>query len=144
MDDYLDDALQKLPSEPYPESLTGRIMLQVVREQRKRRQLKFTGWAAAAGAALYGTIQISGWWVKSGDVIPAFSVKPILEWAGRFSTSPQQALLGSTLSFWDWTRLFAAQFDWLVVAALLLLLTAGMWGLYSLMLESDRDEVLWV
>jgi hypothetical protein len=144
MDDYLDDALQRLPSDPYPEGLTDRIMLRVVQERRKQRHRKVVGWLSTAAAAVFSGVKISFWWIERGDVFPGFSVQPVIEWVDQLWASPQETMLGSTLSFWDWTRVFASQLDWVVVIALLLLLGAGMWALHDLMLQPDRDEVLWV
>jgi len=144
MNDALDDALRRMPSDPYPEELTDRILSRLALAQRRQRQLRRAGWVSTATAAVSGVWLCAKWLAVHRQMLPDFSAGPVMRWLQHFAGAPQQAFLGGTFSLWDWTRWFSAQIDGLVVAALAALAAAGLWVLVTLLHETDRDEVSWV
>ncbi len=144
MTDHLDNALQNLPSEPYPELLTKQILIRLRRERYRRWILSRTGWIAAGISTAFSVIILSGWWSRADLDMPVYSVPSILNWLNSIRNCSYQAVTENVIAVLDWVGLMAVQRGLIAVVGLGLLLLPAFWVAGKLLFEADMDEVLWV
>jgi hypothetical protein len=144
MTDNLDNALQNLPFEPYPDLLTKQILIRLRRERHRRWVLSRTGWISAGISTAISVRILSGWWSRTDLDIPVYSFPSIMNWFQSIRSSPSQTVTENAMAVLDWIGLMAVQLGWAAVIGLGLLLLPAFWVMGKLLFEADMDEVLWV
>ncbi len=143
MTDNLDHALQNLPSEPYPETLTELILVRLRKDRHRKWVLSRISWFGAGLSTALSVRILSEWWSWTDLAVPVFSFPTVLNWFQSIGSSPYQTVIENTIALLDWMGLMAISLGGSGLRARAPAFP-GILAMSKLLFESDMDEVLWV
>ena len=133
MDDWLDEALYRLPAGEVPPDLVGGVLLALRRRRRLQRAARAGPQLAAVLALGAGLALAAGAVPALQPALPVWSWESTLAFLGRAFSSPSAAILGGVNSLAGWIDSLHPRLEWTLLLGLILLSLPALGALRSLL-----------
>jgi hypothetical protein len=140
MSDWLDDLLEMMPADPYPEDLAERVQASLAMVRRRSRRIRHILHLALVVVSIVGLWLILPRAEMFLVAVPDLSLGAIEDWLSALVRSPGESLLNILGTVITWISGLASALDIEFVLGLGILTTSALYGVINLLSNGAAQE----